>query len=535
MTMMQFPCLHVSRLRPAIAARRTLVMFALTAVLVWGNPDAAMAQTNPCQGLGVTQVSLTPVIPLNFSPVTQQIGADCLAWQEFIYLNWQADPNNPGNPDKNAPPSAFGTPGDTTNTVWQSYLNAQTVFNPTPNAVLAWNAPRPATLSLARTSKVGATSIQVNDIAEASGGWLTSQRGGLTYYQVLMNQDEYQFITTNVFNNSDLTTYAGQLACASNAGANGVGGFNLPAGGAIGNIDTDCTGKPAVYGQNIGAIEIKAAWVALPADGSLNYRYKSAVAELTDPYGNTTQATVGLVGLHIIHKYPGAAQLVWATFEQIDNSPDDNNGGTPTWPALPANANQQSSPGYTFFNPVCTTGSDPVYQCQRNLQPTKPCPVTPTPGCQPYTAPMQVTRITPVESVANSVTGYVWGLLPAASVFNYYRLIDVQWPNSPSAVPPQSTTPLTGGDVQPPDNVRIMANTSLETFVQTFLSCMDCHQNAPIAQQPSASAALSATPGRPTRRVVTLPFRSKPAAAAAAAPNPYASDYSFIFSTETNR
>jgi hypothetical protein len=66
---------------------------------------------------------------------------------------------------------------------------------------------------------------------------------------------------------------------------------------------------------------------------------------LTDPNGNTTQATVGLVGLHIIHKYPGAAQFVWATFEQIDNSPDDNNGGTATWPALPPNPNQKPSPG----------------------------------------------------------------------------------------------------------------------------------------------------------------------------------------------
>jgi hypothetical protein len=508
------------------AVLRTPALAGFVAVFVCCHIFPATAQTSPCQGLGVQPVQLMPAMPTNFSPLSQQIGADCLAWQEFIYLNWQADPNNPGNPNLNAPASSFGTPGDTSATVWESYLDASAVFNPPTNVRVAWDARRPAIKSLSRLSEVGGTSIQISSTQEASGGWLTDQRGGLTYYDIKMNQDEYQFITTNIFNGSDLTTHAGQLACASQAGTNGHGGFNLPAGAGAGNTDTDCTGRTVAYGQNIGAIEIKAAWVALPADGSLNYRYKTAIAQLTDPNGNVTQATVGLVGLHIIHKYPGAAQFVWATFEQIDNSPDDNNGGTPTWPMLPANANQKPSPGYTFSNPSCTPSQDPVYQCQRNLQPTSPCPAPPTPGCQPYTAPMQVTRLTPVESVANSVTGYVWGLLPAVSVFNYYRLIDVQWPNSPSPVPPQSLTPLSGGDIQPPDAMRIMANTALETYVQNSASCMDCHQNANIAQP---SPSLSAAGVRPVRRVVIAPRR------AATATGPYAADYSFIFLTETNR
>jgi len=526
-TVLQNPSdVYHSHTRPMVAAAlRILVLAGFAAVLVCCRIVPATAQTSPCQGLGVKPVQLTPVMPPNFSPITQQIGADCLAWQEFIYLNWQADPNNPGNPNMNAPASAFGTPGDTSAAVWQSYLDASVVFNPPANVRAAWNAPRPAIMSLSRISKLGGTTIQISGTAEASGGWLTNQRGGLTYYQVMMNQDEFQFVTTNVFNGSDLTTYAGQLACASQPGTNGSGGFNLPAGGAIGNTDTDCTGKTAVYGQNIGAIEIKAAWVALPADGSLNYRYKTAIAQLTDPYGNVTQATVGLVGLHIIHKYPGAAQFVWATFEQIDNSPDDNKGSTPTWPKLPLNPNQTATPGYTFYNSGCVPSQDPVYQCQRNLQPSIPCPPTPTADCQPYAAPMQVTRITPVESVANGVTGYVWGLLPTTSVFNYYRLMDAQWPNGPSTWPPQSVPRLSGGDIQPPDLTRIMANTSLETFVQNSASCMDCHQNAPIAQH---SASASAVGVGPVRKVVIAPRR-------AAATAPYASDYSFIFLTETNR
>ena len=59
----------------------------------------------------------------------------------------------------------------------------------------------------------------------------------------------------------------------------------------------------------------------LPSDGSLNRRYKAAVAVLHEPDGSTREATVGLIGLHIIHKMPNGAQLVWATFEQADNDP----------------------------------------------------------------------------------------------------------------------------------------------------------------------------------------------------------------------
>jgi hypothetical protein len=496
-------------------------------------PVGAQQQT-PCTGFGVTQVAFPPQgtppsMPTNFSPLAQQIGADCLAWQEFVYLNWAADPNKPGQPNASASTSAFGTPNDTSNTVWQSYFDVTQVFNPPAGARPAFSAPRPQVLTLSRLSKLGDTRIQIGNVAEASGGWLTNQRRQLTYYQILINQDEYDFITTNVLNGSDLTTYAGQLACASNAGINGVGGFNLPAGN--GNADTDCTGKPATYWLGQGTIEIKAAWTPLPPDGSLNYRYKIATATLTDPNGNTTQATVGLVGLHIIHKYPGATQFVWATFEQIDNSPDDDNGRAATWPALPPNPNQKPSPGYTFFNPNCTPTTDPTYNCARNVQPTSCLPKPPPAGCQPFDAPMQVTRITPVEQVANSVTQYAWSLLPNDSVFNYYRLIDVLWPNSPSTVPPQSRTPLSGGDIQPPDNSRIVANTTLETFVQKQLNCMDCHQYAPIALKPPPGLHSV----RPASRIVIPLRRDGSAAPVPPAPSPYASDYSFVFKSETSR
>lgn len=465
--------------------------------------------TNVCTGLGITPVTLQATIPMDFvSLAHNQTGADCFAWQQFIYLNWAADPNNPGVPDPAAPPSQFGAPGQST-TVWESFLSAEVVFA----GGASWGQTRPKVMALTTTS------LPLKSISQAGNGkWLTNQRGGLTYYDVRMNQDEFEFITTNVY---DLTTAAGQAACVQ-SGSNGKGGLNLPAGGGNARTpmpDFDCNGAAAAYGQNIGSIEIKAAWTPLPADGSLDYRYKTAVALVTDPSGTQTQVTVGLVGLHIIRKVPGAPQFMWSSFEHIDNNPD-NNAGNPSGPNLPPNPNQLPRLGFTYFNPNCSVATDPYFKCVPNALPGTPCSVgNSPPGCVPYSAPMQITRMTPVDTIANQVTAWAWSLFPADSVFNYYRLVDVQWPNQPTGIPPGATTPLSTGDITPRDATRIMANTTLETYLQSSFSCMDCHQAAPIKSPPSQRFIASSLP---------LEFALDDTIE-------YASDYSFVFVANTTR
>ena len=149
------------------------------------------------------------------------------------------------------------------------------------------------------------------------------------------------------------------------------GGLNFPAGMQPGWDDTACVGNIKSYGDGVGALEVKAAWTPLPADGSLNYRYKTAVAEIQDPITRTKRrVTVGLVGLHIVRKRFPKLPWVWATFEHIDNTPDEapNNGFSP--PKLPPNANQKPSPGYTFFNPNCNPQTN-AFKCVHNAPPTR--------------------------------------------------------------------------------------------------------------------------------------------------------------------
>lgn len=518
----------LSRATLALGAGALALVLAV-GVMVMGEtppaPTAAKAQaSSPCGGFGVQPVTLSTTLPTQFNAVSGQIAADCMAWQSFISLNWAADPNNPGQPDPNVPASAFGTPGDTSPKVWETYLEASAVFTaPKGRAKALWAAKRPAIKSLTRLSKQGAADLSLSGIGQAGDGkWLTSQSGMLTYYEVRMNKDEYQFITTNVFSGADLTTYAGQAACAS-----AKGGLILPQGGGTNpsaKQDTDCLGNLTSYGANVGAIEIKAAWIPLPADHSLDYRYKTAIAQITAPNGGVTQVTVGLVGLHIIRKVPGAPQFVWATFEQIDNSPDEANGGFKA-PSLPANPNQKPLGAYTYFNPNCTMAGDPTYKCVHNALPGNPCNAQGLPaGCDPYAAPMQVTRLVPVDTTANSVTGYVWSLLPVNSVYNYYRLINAQWPSSPSVVKAGATVPLTGGNIVPASQSGIVANTTMETYQQAQNACMDCHQFAPIATPTNRATAMLAGRATPKVRPRNL-----------AQGGTYASDYSFVFVSETVR
>lgn len=77
-----------------------------------------------------------------------------------------------------------------------------------------------------------------------------------------------------------------------------------------------------------------------------------------------------------------------------------------------------------------------------------------------------------------------------------------------------------------------MANTTLETYKQDInnngATCMDCHMFASIAQPQHQMTATVA--GQEVRRVMV----GQPKTPGTATPH-YASDYSFIFSTETTR
>ncbi|HTD35162.1 MAG TPA: hypothetical protein VK665_15970 [Candidatus Elarobacter sp.] len=475
-----------------------------------GEPQRADGQIgqNPC-----SQVRIAPTMPPTFNlagSLDFQISADCWAWQAFIYENWRA--KGRGVPNGGIGPNVFGLPvpkAGAYTTVWESYANPDDVFGTSlarRNRLLS--ASRGNGLrTLSAISKADGDDVHLSSFQQAfTLGWLTSRRGDVTFYEERINNDELSYITSPV---NDLTSIGAQARCVR------TGGLSLPAG----TNDKDCRGNPATYG-NQGAMEIKAAWIELH-DPALYSRYLISRANLQYPDGRVVNdAVIGLVGLHIIRKVPSAAQFAWATWEQVDNDPDQTPYVPPPNTAPPV-ANPTATPAWTYFNPNCTGAS-----CAVNTQAT-PCANGRTPppsGCQPYRVPTQTKRVVPVSNFAEQSTGTFRAALARAhanaSVFRYYRMIDVQWPRTPTPTQqrPNATIPLSQGSPAP---VWKVANSTLETYVQGRAACMDCHQQAAIAGSSTTAG------GRAHIRLLS-PALVRRGALRAGNPR-YASDWSFVF------
>jgi hypothetical protein len=498
--------------------RASLILACSCATLLVAQTSPTPTPT-PWSGIPVVQ----PIIPPD-SRGTNQNAFNNLAWQQFIALNWVADPNSPGQPDSSVPPSAFGTQGDTRPLVWESFKEASEVFQPNAQPPSPWNAVREVPTALksrSETSALKATSafgikaligvskfaggpqLDLSEFQEAfaGGSWLTAQakmNNYLTLYEKRLNQDEFNYINLNQLYNA-----ANQAPFAKSKG------LNLPDGSAAFSS----------YGT-IGAIEVKGAWIELD-DQSLWPLFKISQAYVSYPSANGPTppklVTVGLVGLHIIRKTPNAQQFVWSTFEHVNNSPSTTDLQKKTLKAW-----------YTYYNASCDPTSDP-YKCAQNHQPK--------PGTDPYTAPVQVVRTTPISTATvnniaalNTNTWATIGRANPKSVFLNYQLVNVLWPNNNTSIPAGATTPLTDGNAQPTEKQQPVANTVLETYFQKNY-CLACHTSAPIASTGTSTKTVAVK--RPPHRPTPPPRQLSTASASPTPTPPLASDYSFLFGEAT--
>jgi hypothetical protein len=435
------------------------------------SPAAKLAATAPITwpcALGVPTVTST--IP-NDAPLTDQPTMNCFAWQEFIALNWAAEAGQRGVADPNVPASQFGNPPP------------PPVCNNNGSAVAL--ASKPGTRVLGMTSAFG--DFTLDQSAEASGQWLADQSGNLIWYEVKMNLDEFQTIVSNQFYNA--TVQQTTASTGKNPTPGGAYQVKLPAGCLPGSCPNN--GSPVT-----GAIELKAAWRILTNPTTQSSRYLTSQAVILNN-GSCSTVTVGLVGLHIIHKTVTQPQFIWATFEQVDNLP----------PASPATFASNTCTCQTAIPTACIAKpqSTPLYQnCLSTQTQGQTCtPNTPPPyntisaGCQPY--PIQVSRNRPISNnstdpvvATNTAAVQLITNSNANSVFQYYQLIDVLWSGSPqdsytnSPGQPGPKSPLSMSGATPDPSALPVSNVTLETYVQN-LTCLTCHVNAKISDGTYAS------------------------------------------------
>ncbi|MEO8374759.1 MAG: hypothetical protein ABI471_06010 [Sphingomonas bacterium] len=373
---------------------------------------------------------------------------DLYSWQMFFALNWPT--NNQGKAAPSLTNTSFGAPH------WTLWHNSSSIFQPdgaTPaacgfkssnrplllrrdlskpvsrglkafSAAATANADPRATRFLGVISAVGELNASnLSDIKQAFSGPLVDQYGEFVYYEIMIDPQEVDYLCAN-----NLYNINGQVAFSQ-----GGGKVNMP----FGTPHLDWS----------GSTELKFAWRILQKGKDDFSRFYTTPAVVIDlgPDGQQVErkVTVGLVGMHIAHKSSTSPQWIWSTFEQVDNLDVD----PVAHPNLKPN----------FTDPSC-----PI--CTVNLQPAK------SEGGVYSRIPTQAWRAIPIPGDKKALNGQVQASLRRmGSVWQYYELIDTQWPTQPNAPPspwdgglPDAVTNKAGGRVTPV----MLTNITMETYFQ---------------------------------------------------------------------
>jgi hypothetical protein len=382
-----------------------------------GDATAPATAAKPASG-PAAQPALSPNPPADLPANPSQAAAVMYAWQQFVALNWPAASGMRGVPDTS---KVIGQPGEV---VWHTWKTPDEIFYPNGQTPPSWNQyggqlpPECKSAGatnegfvLTRTSKVPSNMV-IQGVDEALGGTLTDQHGNLARFEVRLNQAMFNGIVGPQFYSVQGQDRASQITF------------------------------------DAGVMEVKASWRQMTAADSpqVRNRYTTRTAWIYTPkFGNKpptcVQGTVGLVGLHITQKTPTRSEWTWATFEQIDNVP----------PAAPGYTG-----GLSFNNPSC-----PVLSCPPNKSTEK--------NGVPTGIPTQVERVVSIgQAAAGANPSWQQALASAVpgSPFQFYQLIDIQWPQNPTQFPVGNPTP------------GLLANTTMETYLMRRSSCINCHFTA---------------------------------------------------------
>jgi hypothetical protein len=396
----------------------------------------------------------------------RQRGFDFYSWRTFIALSAPFD--KPKDVESSQPD---------TKTVWEDGNN----FIPLLDVMLPggakpqWdpnNRPVPAAclaLHALHPDRMVVKMIEESFNQPFKTGPLIDQRNNYAIFDILMNRVMFDYMVEH-----KLYSRTGQMS-ADNA--------NL-------KIDFPSADNTA---DKVGAIMLKVSWKILtPEDDSSKFHHVNALVAMPIAADGQSDApclerTLGLVGIHIVHKTTSRPQWIWTSFEHKDNVPEQKD--VDARDADPANNKLSSS--YNFYDPSC-----PADKCAVNETPPRPWDPEPADQLQFRKSAdghmifnSQITRVIPLSEANKRMNSQFQALLDS-TVWKNYMLIGTQWPSSfpcSSDKVKDAIDPRTDFDKQPDMNCGpapfFMANSTLETFSQGQIpqassSCMACHGNA---------------------------------------------------------
>jgi hypothetical protein len=307
--------------------------------------------------------------------------------------------------------------------------------------------------------------------SQAGGGALMAQNGSLVFYLLQVN-DVWAYFNTGMDDNKI---------------TNPVPSTFPTTGGALSQITTVAQQAPAPFTQsafpdNVAmTVELKSSWIdttglANPGDYiTIDATIPTYNPPLTQPnntqsvQSGTKQAKLALVGIHIAGSTLGHSEMLWATFEHVNNAPNPQytftttTGGVGTQPA--------DGPGGWVFSSTGAAAADP------NNQRIAPSRTTLNVVSGQTIGPSDVVRADPWGTSASSpdftinntdivsLNQNVMGLLAAGDARRNYMLVGVTWIKGGG--PPSKGVPV---------GTPRMANSTMETFFQPS-NWFDCHSD----------------------------------------------------------
>ena len=450
-----------------ITAGAVALIAAVTPMAMWaqqGVPPYLASFPNFAPGLtpqvpGDVDITLKKELEAKGEFAKVQREFDLNAWQMFLALNWPTD--DQGQPAPQLEDTSFGPPR------WTLWHDSSTIFRtngavpaacarpaqqrelvvqrdlalPVSVGLPAFTATGGANVDSRATRFLGVISAvgELNaaniggDIQQAFTGPLIDQNRQFVFYEIMIDPNEVNYLCEHKLYNIN-----GQITFAT-----GGGKVDMP------------TGHPQQNGS--GSFELKLAWKVIDPAKDDASRFFVQDARIMDPGpdGKPIERTVkvGLVGMHIGHKSETSPQWIWATFEQVDNLDVDQ----VAHPKLHPN----------FFDPncpICTVNVEPQLDKKTNTYPR---------------IPVQASRTIPIPADKVALNREAQGVLEKEkSVWQYYQLIDTQWPTDPGARPSawdsglaQSVSNKPGGHPTPV----MLTNITMETYFQAG-SQPACHQ-----------------------------------------------------------
>lgn len=413
------------------------------------------------------------------------------SWKAMVAIFWPRDKE--GKPMPN-----FTDEGKST---WLSWKEAAQVYRKDGGVPAPWESPRVKagynlsptmleenTVRVFLSSETPTKRIHSKNVADetdqAFAGQLFDQNGNVVYYEVLMNKEEFDYLVANKLYNIN-----GQIDFSKNGAI-----ANFPAG------DFATT--------QLGAVEIKFAWKIL-TDSDHKERYYRNFGYVIDENGILAKKELGMIGFHISQKTPTGKQWVWSTFEHIDNL-DQNvvekegkrsvihpSLTNPECEICPVNVDVTSG-GTTYTHHTGNHGDYWTISGDTTDRYFANSDIMKTQAKRMVDIPVRVQQINQrIQKYFKSVN----------SVFQYYQLIDTQYPLNQNVPPsshtedgyrlPASVTNKPGGE----PNIALLTNITMETFFQggnqsasnlmeanpasdiTIFgteSCMGCHSSAGI-------------------------------------------------------